>query len=216
MDAIRTFRSRQGTCALGIVRSRSLVLLAMAVLALAACATHPKPQSTPPPPLHARPARSVPAAPRMPVRAQPSGESLAPADVGYYMDVMQGRIKQAMGNVGVSRQGDRIALDLTGRIVFGPGSAQLGNGNHALLEQLSKALVEYRMTLVSVRVRADDPATHAIDPRLSAQRAQAIASELAAAGVGLKRIVIAGVGADKRAHVELLLEPIVSPAGNGH
>jgi outer membrane protein OmpA-like peptidoglycan-associated protein len=151
----------------------------------------------------------------MPVRAQPSGESLAPADVGYYMDVLQGRLKQAMGNIGIGRQGDRIALDLTGRMTFAPGSTQPSAGNHAILASLSKVLVEYRMTLVSVRVRADDPATHAIDARLSEQRAQAIANDLAAAGVGLKRIVIAGVGEDKRAHVELSLEPIVSPAGNG-
>ena len=146
-----------------------------------------------------------------------SGDSLAPADVGYYMDVLQGRLKQVTGkSIGIGRQGDRIVLDLTSRMAFGPGSTQLSPGNHAILAPLSKVLVEYRMTLVSVRVRADDSVTHAIDPHLSEQRAQAIANDLAEAGVGLKRIVIAGVGAESRVRVELLLEPIVSPAGNGH
>jgi len=194
---------------------RASALLAVAMFALAACATHPRP--APPP---ARQARSVPA-PRTRVRVPPappanSADSLAPADVGYYMDVLQGRLRQVAGrSIALSRQGDRIVIDLTSRMVFAPGSTQLGAGDHAIIASLSRVLVEYRKTLVSVRVRAADPATHAIDPRLSQQRAQAIANDLAEAGVGTRRIVVAGVGAENRVHVELSLEPIVGPAGNG-
>jgi outer membrane protein OmpA-like peptidoglycan-associated protein len=198
-----------------------MALLAVVMLALAACATHPRPQSPPPPPLSAKRSHSVSApqvrarAPLAPAPAN-NGDSLAPADVGYYMDVLQGRLKQVMGNIGISRKGDRIVLDLTSRMTFGAGSTQLGAGDHAILAPLSKVLVEYRMTLVSVRVCAADPATHAIDARFSEQRAQAIANDLTEDGVGPKRILIAGVGTDNRVHVELSLEPIVSAAGNGH
>jgi len=132
------------------------------------------------------------------------------------MDVLQGRLKQAVGNIGIGRQGNRIVLDLTTRVSFAPGSAQPAAGNHAILASVSKVLVEYRMTQVSVRVRADDPATHAIDPRLSAQRAQAIANDLAGYGIAPRRIVIAGTGTEKHPRIELSLEPMVSPAGNGH
>ena len=216
MDAYRTFRSCLRAWARPMGDLRAFALVAVVMLAFAACATHPKP---PPPP--ARPARSVPA-PRTRVRVPPTsvpnaGDSLAPADVGYYMDVMQGRLKQAVGtDIGIVRRGDRIVLDLTSRMAFGPGSTQLSAGDHAIIASLSRALVEYRMTLVSVRVRSVDPATHAIDAHLSEQRAQAIANNLAEAGVASKRIVIAGVGAEKHPQIELTLEPIVSPAGSGH
>jgi outer membrane protein OmpA-like peptidoglycan-associated protein len=222
MDACRTFRSIQHAGGSRMWNVRATALLAAFILALTACAMHPRPQSPPPPPLPTKRARSVPP-PQTHSRVAPapspspnSGDALAPADVGYYMDVLQGRLKQVVGKgIGVARQGDRIVIDLTSRMAFSPGSAQLGAGDRAILAPLSKVLMEYRMTLVSVRVRAADPATHAIDPHLSAQRAQAIANDLTQAGVGLKRIVIAGVGAENRAHVFLSLEPIVSPAGNG-
>jgi len=202
---------------------RALALLAVVMLALAACATHPMPQSPPPPPLHARRTHPV-SAPQVQPRVTPapapapanSGESLASADVGYYMDVLQGRLKQVMGSIGVGRQGNRIVLDLTSRMTFSPGSTQLGASDHTILASVSKVLVEYRMTLVSVRVRAADAAAHAIDASLSEQRAQAIANDLAESGVAPGRIVIARLGAENRTHVELSLEPIVSPAGNGH
>lgn len=220
MDAFRSLRSSRRACVRRAWNPHALALLAATTLALAACATHPRPQSPPPPPLPARTAHSVPAprtrarVPQTPQTPQApaavSGESLAPADVGYYMDVLQGRLRQAVGKgVAVGRQGNRIVLDLTSRIAFGPGGIQLGAGDHAIIASLARVLVEYRMTELSVRVRAADPATHAIDPRLSQQRAQAIGNDLAGAGVAPGRIAVAGVGADKRVQVVLSIEPIV-------
>ena len=149
--------------------------------------------------------------------ANNSHDALEPADIGYYMDVLQGRLRQVAGkNIGIVRQGDRIAIDLSDRVVFESGSAQISAGNHELLASLSRVFVEYRMTLVSVQVRADDGGAHAINPDLSGARALAIAHEIAEAGVAIKRIVIAGAEPQHRARVELRLEPIVRPAGSEH
>jgi outer membrane protein OmpA-like peptidoglycan-associated protein len=146
-----------------------------------------------------------------------SSGSMTSADVGYYMDVLQGRLKQAAGgNIGIGRQGDRIVLDLTGRMAFDPGSTQISAGNLEILRTLSRVLVEYRMTLVSVQVRTDDPSTHVIDPHRSEEHAQAIAHDLVNAGVGTKRIVIAGVGPEKNVRVALTLEPIVRSTESSH
>lgn len=214
MDASRTFGCYRFACARRITPLRAPALLAVLMLALAACATPP-----PPPPPTARQAHGVPA-PRTrrvaPAPAPNNGDALAPADVGYYMDVLQGRLKQVAGTrIGIGRHGDRIVLDLTGRMAFGPGSTQLSAADHGIIASLSRVLVEYRMTQVLVRVRAADAATHAIDPRLSQQRAQAIANDLVAAGVTPRRIAVAGIGADKRVQIELSLEPIVGSAGSG-
>lgn len=149
--------------------------------------------------------------------ANDNRDALEPADVGYYMDVLQGRLKQvASKNIGIGRQGDRIVLDLSGGVTFESGSAQVSAGNLELLTALSKVLVEYRVTLVSVHISAVDPGTHAINPGLSEQRALAIAHGLAEAGVAIKRIVVVGAGSENRVRVELQLEPIVHAAGGGH
>jgi outer membrane protein OmpA-like peptidoglycan-associated protein len=160
--------------------------------------------------------------------AKNNRDSLASSDVGYYMDVLQGRLTQMAGNnVGVDRHGDRIVLDLSSRSGFETGSAQINPGFREILTPLSKVLVEYRMTLVSVHVGTDDAGTQATSP-LAALRAQAVAHYLAKTGVAGKRIVIVIVRSDpvelsaaktkpaNRALVELQLEPIVRAVGAEH
>ena len=157
--------------------------------------------------------------------AKNSRNSLASSEVGYYMDVLQGRLKQVAGkSIGVGRQGDRIVLDLSGRLAFESGSAQITPDIREILTPLSNVLVEYRKTLVSVQVRADDSDAQAINPPLAEQRALAVAHYLAEAGVAGKRIVIAesglnrpsaaNVSPENRTHTELQLEPIVGAAGS--
>ena len=142
-------------------------------------------------------------------------DSLAPAEVGYYMDVLQGRLKQvADKRMAVSRHDDQIVLALS--LIFEPGSSRLDSGVAEILAPLSSALVEYRKTTVSVHVAADDETlTHG--PALSEQRARAIAQYFVKAGVHSKRIVLAGSYVDRppaanlenRTRIEVLVEPIV-------
>jgi outer membrane protein OmpA-like peptidoglycan-associated protein len=232
-----------GTERIDRLRALAVVMLA---LALAACATHPKPAPVVAPP-PTKPSHKVPAAhPRVPAPAptpQPAPavavldshsseqdktrikQALAinssgvpePADVGYYMDVLQGRLKQVAGkNVGIARHNDRIVIDLTSRVGFASDSAQISAGNHEILASLSRVFMEYRMTLVSVQVRAENTGAHAINPQLSEQRALAIAHDLADAGIAPNRIVVIGAGPENRVHVELQVEPIVHALGSGH
>jgi outer membrane protein OmpA-like peptidoglycan-associated protein len=148
--------------------------------------------------------------------AKSSHDALTPAQVGYYMDVLHGRLKQVAG-VAVDRHDERIILNLSLR--FKTGGAKLDAGMHEILTQLSNVLVEYHMTMVSVHMDAgavDDPSA---SPALMGQRAQALAHYLTKAGVAGKRIVIAGSASrrslpgdagEDRAHVQLQIEPIVS------
>ena len=154
-----------------------------------------------------------------------SRDSLASSEVGYYMDVLQGRLKQVAGKlVGIGRKGDRIVLSLPGRSGFESSNTEINPSIREALAPLSKVLVEYRMTLVSVRIRADDSGPQGINPQLAEQRALAVAGYLTEAGVSGKRIVIAGSGLSRppaansgpetRARIELQLEPIVRAAGS--
>jgi outer membrane protein OmpA-like peptidoglycan-associated protein len=152
--------------------------------------------------------------------AKNSRDSLESADVGYYMDVLQGRLKQIAGkDFGVDRQGDYLVLDMSFQSGFEKGSAQLDSSVRDVLIPLSKVLVEFRMTLVSVQVRAEDSGAQPIKTGLAERRAQALAHALVEAGIAGKRVVIAGLHSSGQAEtdsqseghlrVEMRLEPIV-------
>jgi outer membrane protein OmpA-like peptidoglycan-associated protein len=132
-------------------------------------------------------------------------------DVGYYLDVLQGRLQQSVDPaVIVSRASDSIVLDFSRRVGFTSGAAQLDDANRAVLMPLSKTLAEYRMTLVSIRVSVDDDSAGARS--LAQQRAAAIAHALEESGIVATRIKMSvpeGVARDGDAHVEIELEPVM-------
>jgi len=158
-----------------------------------------------------------------------SSDSLAPAEVGYYLDVLQGRLKQvARQGMGVGRRSDRIVLTLLVRAGFEPGGGQLTPGMREILKPVSKGLVEYRKTFLSVRIRPGEAGTPTSNPQLAEQRALAVARYLTESGVAGKRIVVAGTGAggptdqmpaikagpENPVRVELQIEAIVRAAGD--
>lgn len=209
------------------------------VLALAACGgPQTRPSGARPP---AKPPRSVPTTPTptTPVTPEPnprgygqdardarqalvgsSRDSLPPAEVGYYMDVLHGRLKPlASGNIGVGRQRNLIVIVLTGNAGFEPGSSIPNAGMRQTLARLAPVLLEYRKTTVSVRLRGDDTGAKSGNPQLAGERRLAVADALNDAGITNKRIVVAGPPARpappaksspaSALHVELQLEPIV-------
>jgi hypothetical protein len=141
------------------------------------------------------------------LRSLASAEALPAADVGYTLDVLQGRLRQwAGGRAGVTRRGQRLVVDLSRAVAFAPGKAAPAAG--AQLAPLGQLLEDYRQVLVTVRV---DPAG---DARLGLARAMALAQALADAGVAKRRIVVVGTSArlPAGARVELQLDPVVKPA----
>jgi outer membrane protein OmpA-like peptidoglycan-associated protein len=232
-------------CLRGARASLSIAALIAMLCGLSACTTlRPRPPTTPPP---ARPPHSVPItppatpAPVAPVPEPRSYEqdandakqallkndhdSLPATDVGYYLDVLHGRLKQlASANIGVARNGKLIVIVLAGVTRFEAGSAELSAAMRDALARLSAVLVEYRQTTVAVRVRGDDAGAKTSDPALADQRRLAVANALAGAGIVDKRIVLATAparapatkGKSSPLRVELQLEPIVRPTATGH
>ena len=148
--------------------------------------------------------------------AKANPDALAPDDVGYTLDVLQGRLRQVGGNtLRLTRQPNRLLLDLSGNIGFVPGTAQLDDVGSKVLAPIAQVLADYRMTLVSVLVR-DGAVTDKPD-----QPAQAVVRALTEAGVAARRIVVlggSGAAADPKnaahpsARVELQIEPILKVA----
>ena len=181
--------------------------LGAALLLLACAAQKPQPSKSPPHPQHGVATAKTPG----PKADKPrSSDALMPGEVGYYLDVLQGRLQQSVDRaVIVSRASSGIVLDFSRRFGFAPGDAQLDDADRALLAPLSKALAEYRKTRVWVRISADDDADEA--RALARQRASAIAHVLEESGIAAERISTGAPGMAARngdAHVEVELQPV--------
>jgi outer membrane protein OmpA-like peptidoglycan-associated protein len=130
-----------------------------------------------------------------PVRRLASGSrnALGPTDVGYYMDVLQGRLTQEIGKDGrIERRGDSIVLLLP--MGFDIDSSQLNPAGRQMLRALSGILVEYRLTVVSVQIHGVDSDARGANSPLASDRAEALSKYLAEAGIAGKRIATIGEG----------------------
>jgi outer membrane protein OmpA-like peptidoglycan-associated protein len=151
-----------------------------------------------------------------------SRNALGPTDVGYYMDVLQGRLTQEIGKDGrIERRGDSIVLLLPAG--FDIDSSQLNPTGRQTMRALTGILVEYRLTVVSVQIRGVDSDAHGANSLLASDRAEAFSKYLAEAGIAGKRIATAGEGSKlprvpgvgdqpDAVRVELQLSPIVATA----
>lgn len=148
-------------------------------------------------------AATDPAATKNPVNA------LQPDEVGYYMDVLTGRLRQVAGaGVGLSRRADRLVLAFAGRFIDDAGRAQADAGTQAQLAPLAQVLAEYRKVRIAVRI--GDGANDTIDGRAdTAPCAAAIAQGLRQAGVAAARVETRPGGAHDCARIELELAPIL-------
>jgi len=231
------------------MRRAALLVLALAVLALAGCAHHarrpPPPEPLPPvthpvaPATHPKPPPPKPpaAVPPPPARnfgqekarrklelGVEEGSSVGAAEVGYYLDVLVGRLKQRLGtDASVVRQDQRIVVQLPASAGFGVGEAGLTPALRTKMAALSQVLLEYRRVIVAVYLRSDASVIGASNPRLAEQRAQVLAAYLGGAGIDPRRVLLAPPaaprpgaappGAASRGRVELELEPVLRPRG---
>jgi len=147
---------------------------------------------------------------RLSLSRKPS-ESLAPGEVGYYMDVLQGRLRQIGNNqFGLAHEGTRIVVTLIGANAEG---TRVEPSLPAQLTTLAKVLAEFRKTLVSVQAEATGD-------RAKAQRCGLLAaSTLNRGGVDAQHLTVMGMDGTPQvagtgdlngcSTVVLHLEPIV-------
>jgi len=210
-------------------------LLVACMLLLGACgvlrktppspAPAPAPEAPPvaaPPPVEAPPPKKPKPhpkpAPAAVVPAKPVAEGLAPEDVGYYMDVMQGRLKQTVGNsVGVTRSGNRIVITSSAQFDASTGKAELDVAQSRPFAGIAKVLKEYNNTRVTLRTRSIDGAI-APDSAARAACEQALLRYFTGAGVAADQLnAVAGAHGDnpstvKSAYFEIDIEPALREA----
>jgi len=198
------FRARQRRWRIGL---HAAALLSTALVACTSPA--PKPSATTP----AAAAKPAPkAAADVPVLAPATADkdqarivatlsrsnrdSLRKDEVGYYMDVLQGRLKQVNGNeLTIVRHADRIAIGLNGRFEQSKARLQPGEELRGVLNAIAKVLVEYDKTFVSVRPAAP---TIDSDPGVARQGAIAVARYLERAGLMARHVAVVSGGGKYR------------------
>lgn len=149
--------------------------------------------------------------------------ALSPDQIGYFADVHEGRLRQALAgtSIRIQRVGDRLLLTIPGRLSFETDSTEIVEAARPALADIAAVLVEFDKTMVSVFGHTDDRGDPGYNQALSERRAVAVARFLAEEGVA--RIRLAGVGYGQRRpaleedsarartanrRVEILIEPI--------
>lgn len=122
--------------------------------------------------------------------------ALAGGGVGYYMDVQEAKLRQKLQSSGVSvtRQGDRIILNMPGNVTFATDSTNVNSSFQPVLSSVADVLKEYEKTMIQVAGYTDSTGGQRYNMLLSQQRAQAVANALISDGVQAVRIDTVGYG----------------------
>ena len=158
------------------------------------------------------------------LRAAGGGAAIG-GGIGYYMDAQEAKLRQQLGDSGVSvaRDGDNINLLLPGNITFPTGKSTLNASFYSVLNSVALVLEEYNKTLIIISGHTDSTGSTAINQQLSNNRAAAVSSYLSSKGVFAERLETIGFasrrpiannstasGREQNRRVEMALIPIES------
>ncbi len=124
--------------------------------------------------------------------------ALAGGSIGYYMDVQEAKLRQALCGTGtsVTRQGNRIILNMPGNITFKTGSADLNPRFFGVLNSVAKVVNHYKKTYIDVKGYTDSVGSRQYKQKLSEQRASSVAQYVVSKNIWPARILMASYGED--------------------
>ena len=129
-----------------------------------------------------------------------SGRNLAGALVGAgtgaYMDIQASKLRQELVGTGVQVQemNGQVRLIMPSNITFATDSAVFQTSFNRVLDSVAKVINEFSQTKVQVTGYTDNTGTAAINNKLSAERANSVATYLKLRGVASGRVMAAGLG----------------------
>jgi outer membrane protein OmpA-like peptidoglycan-associated protein len=125
--------------------------------------------------------------------------ALAGGAVGVYMDRQEAQLRQRLQNTGVSisRQGDRIVLNMPSNITFDTNSADIKSDFYDVLNSVAIVLKEYNKTLINVTGHTDNTGTEAYNLNLSQRRTTSVGQYLISQGIDPTRVATQGMGESK-------------------
>lgn len=120
---------------------------------------------------------------------------------GYYADVQEARLRQALpvNTAALVRDGESITLRISGSFAFRARDNRLTPSMESMLHTLSDVLLEFEKTIVVVYSRpARDAADHGRELRMSEQRTLVVARYLVEHGIRTERIAVVRRGSSGR------------------
>ena len=122
--------------------------------------------------------------------------ALAGGAVGVYMDKQEAKLRQQLQNTGVSvtREGDRIYLNMPGNITFKTDSSDINAGFYDVLNSVALVLKEYNKTIINITGHTDSVGADSYNKALSEKRAASVGRYLTSQGVDPMRVATQGMG----------------------
>jgi outer membrane protein OmpA-like peptidoglycan-associated protein len=115
---------------------------------------------------------------------------------GAYMDNQETALKDNLSHTGVqiSRNGEKILLNMPGSLTFTSGSHSIKPGFHSVLNSVAFVLNEFEKTQVNIAGHTDSIGKAGYNQVLSEKRAKSVATFLAQQGVRPERVLVKGFG----------------------
>ena len=122
--------------------------------------------------------------------------ALSGAAIGHYQDKQEHELRERTANtgIGVSRQGDKITLNLPDNITFDTGRSSLKPEFYTALNGVASTIRDYNQTIVEVVGHTDNTGSASFNQRLSEQRAETVSDYLVGQGVQRARLETSGAG----------------------
>ncbi len=119
--------------------------------------------------------------------------------VGYYMDQQEAKLRQTLEGTGVSisRNGERITLNMPGDITFDTGSSAINQNFYGVLNSVGMVLQEFNQSDIQVAGHTDNTGSREFNQRLSEQRATAVSNYLGRGTIDPRRTYAVGYGEDR-------------------
>lgn len=122
--------------------------------------------------------------------------ALAGGAIGNYMDQQETELRQQLQGTGVSvtRQGDRIILNMPSAITFDTDQDAVKPQFYATLNSVGIVLRKFNKTLIDVNGHTDSTGSLQHNQDLSERRAQSVAGYLGSQGIDQRRVSAVGFG----------------------
>jgi outer membrane protein OmpA-like peptidoglycan-associated protein len=119
--------------------------------------------------------------------------------IGNYMDSQENELRAQLQGTGVSvtRNGDRIILNMPSNITFATDQDQVNPDFYPTLSSVAIVLRKFNKTLIDVDGHTDSTGGAAYNQGLSERRAASVANSLGSQGVDQRRMSAVGYGPDR-------------------
>lgn len=121
----------------------------------------------------------------------------AGAYIGHYMDKQAAEMQRDLEGARVERVGEGIKITFDSGLLFDVDRSELRPASRENLADLARILKKYPDTNVLIEGHTDSTGAHEYNMRLSRDRAQAVAYDLATLEVAASRFVTHGYGPDQ-------------------